>query len=298
MKALCVFFVSAGFAAFLAAQSPQEIPSETVVAIVEGRKFTAGDIERLLAAMGPQAQKNFAASPKPFIEQLGLLMKLSAMAEKNNLHNESPYKEQLEFSRMQILMQAQVDKASMDVDVSTDDAKKYYQANLDRYTQAKIRVIYISFVANPGASAAPKKPLSEEEARKKAEELVRQLRSGADFAQLATEHSEDRASAQKGGDFGTVKKSDNVPDHIKNAVFALKPGAISDPVKQPNGFYIFRADEIGTEPFEKVRDEIIKTLQMEGFQKWLDGVRAAVQVKIENEAFFAPRPAQPAKPKP
>ncbi len=297
MKALQILLLPAAAVCFWA-QAAEEIPANTVVATIEGRKFTADEMKRMIAAMGPQAQKNFDANPKTFIEQFALLMKLSNLAEQSKLDKESPYRERLEFSRMQILMQAQVDKASSEIDITGEDQKKYYEANLDRYTQARIRVIYISFVSNPQASGGPKKPLSEEEARKKAEDLVKKLRAGADFAELAQQHSDDASSAEKGGEYGSVKKSDNIPDHIKKAIFALKPGEVSDPVKQPNGFYIFRAEEIGVEPFEKVQDEIHKTLQTQLFQKWLDATRAAVQVKIENEAYFTPKPAQPAPPKP
>lgn len=285
-------------AAIVCSQAADEIPPKTVVAIIEGRKFTAEELTRMFDAMGPQAQKNFESNPKAFIEQFALLMKLSNLAEQNKLDKESPYRERLEFSRMQILMQAQVDKAALEINITADDQKKFYEANRDRYTQARIRVIYISFVSNPQVTSGGKKQLSEDEARKKAEDLVKKLRAGADFAELADQHSDDRSSAEKGGEYGVVKKSDNVPDHIKNAIFALKPGGISDPVKQPNGFYIFRADEIGTEPFDKVKEEIYKTLQTQLFQKWLDATRAAVQVKIENEAFFRPKPAQPEAPKP
>jgi parvulin-like peptidyl-prolyl isomerase len=297
MKALHILLWLAA-AACLWAQAAEEIPSKTVVATIEGRKFTKEEMQRMIAAMGPQAQKNFDSNPKAFIEQFGLLMKLSNLAEQNKLHNESPYRERIEFARMQILMQAQVDRVSFEINITEEDQKKYYEANLDRYTQARIRVIYIAFVSNPQPTASARKTLSEEEARKKAEDLVKKLRAGADFAELAEQHSDDSTSAQKGGDFGTVKKSDNVPDHIKKAVFALKQGEVSDPVRQPNGFYIFRADEIGTEPFDKAKEEIYKTLQTQQFQKWLDGTRAAVQLKIENEAFFTPKPAQAAPPKP
>lgn len=296
MKALRISFLSV--AAFLCMQAAEEIPPKTVVATIEGRKFTADELNRMFDAMGPQAQKNFESNPKTFIEQFALLMKLSNMAVENKLDKESPYRERLEYSRMQILMQAQVDKAASEINITPEDQKKFYEANLDRYTQARIRVIYVSFVANPEASGGGKKLLGEEDARKKAEDLVKKLRAGADFAELAKQHSEDRSSGEKGGEYGTIKKSDNVPDHIKNAVFALKSGEVSDPVRHPNGFYIFRADEIGTEPFDKVRDEIYKTLQTQLFQKWLDATRAAVQLKIENEAFFTPKPAKPEAPKP
>lgn len=297
MKSLLLLSFAAGMSLAAEPQSTppsagSNVPPETVVAIVEGRKLTARELENMLTAMGPQAQQNFNGNRKEFLRQLGLLMKLASLAEKNKLQDESPYRERLEFARMQILMQAQVDKAAGEVGVTAEEQKQYYENHKDRYTFAKIKVIYIPYAPVSSTSSGGKRILNEAEARAKADDLVKQLRGGADFAKLAAENSEDPTSAQKGGDFGTIRRSDNVPDAIKNTVFALKPGEVSDPVKQPNGFYILRVEEAGLEPFDKVKSEIFETLREQGFRKWLDEKRDAVQVEFTNEAYFStPAPA-------
>lgn len=303
MKSLLLLSLAAGIS--LAADAPNpspgttsNVPPETVVAIVEGRKLTARELENMLTAMGPQAQQNFNNNRKEFLRQFGLLMKLASLAEQNKLQYESPYRERLEFARMQILMQAEVDKAAGEVGVTAEQQRKYYETNKDRYTFAKIKVIYIPYAPTSSTSSGGKRILNETEARAKAEDLVKQLRSGADFAKLAAEHSEDPTSAQKGGDFGVVRRSDNVPDAIKNTVFALKPGEVSDPVKQPNGFYIFRVEQAGVEPFDQVKNEIFETLREQGFRKWLDEKQDAVQVEFTNEAYFSAQAPAAAQAKP
>lgn len=301
-------FLFAGlmFAQTAPAPAPPELPDlppETVVATISGRKLTAGEMKQLIAALPPQMQQNFSLNRKEFMRQYAMILELRRLAEKSGLDKESPIKERLDYVRTQILMQAQIDKASSDVTILGDDTKKYYDTHQDQFTEAKIKVIYISYSSAAAAQmiATGKKVLNEAEAKAKAESLVKQLRAGADFAKLAKENSEDVTSAGKGGDFGIVKKSDALPDAVKNVIFALKPAQVSDPVKQPNGFYVFRADEMAVVPYAKVKDTIYTQLHDEAFRKWLESVQKSVEVKFDNEAFFAqpataPRPPAPAAP--
>jgi peptidyl-prolyl cis-trans isomerase C len=280
-----------------------DLPLDTVVASIGGRKITAGEMQKIVTALPTQLQQNYAQDKKGFLKQYALLDQLAKLAEKAGLDKQSPAKERIDFARMQVLVQAQLEKASFDIDVSPDDQKKYYDANTDRFTEAKVKVIYVSYTAAAAAPAASsgKKTLNEAEAKAKAEDLVKQLRAGGDFAKLAKDNSEDPTSAGKGGDFGTIKKSDALPDDVKLTIFALKAGETSDPLKQPNGFYIFRTDEIGVQPYEKVKTEIYSTLKDQLFQKWLETTRTNLDVKFDSEAFFAqpappPAAAAPAKP--
>ena len=168
------------------------------------------------------------------------------------------------YNRMLALAQAQLQEAQNQVNVNPEEVQKYYDANKDAYTQARIKVIYIPFSPDPIRRNRPhprKKVLSESEAKAKAEKLYADFQAGADFVKLVKENSDDPASASKDGDFGTFRRSDQLPEEIKTAIFALKPGQVSKPVRQPNGFYIFRAEEIGTEPFDKVKAQITEDLQ-------------------------------------
>jgi parvulin-like peptidyl-prolyl isomerase len=175
--------------------------------------------------------------------------------------------------------------------VTADDVKAYYDKNADRYIQARLKVIYISFTASdkPLTDPSGKKVLSEAEAREKAEKLRKEILGGADFVKLAQLHSEDRISLQKDAEYGTIRKGDKLPNEIRNTVFALKVGEVSEPVRLPNGFYLFRAEESSRQPMEQVESELVTEIRQARFQEWLNNQRSAVKVTIENEAFFKPR---------
>ena len=99
--------------------------------------------------------------------------------------------------------------------------------------------------------------------------------------------------AAKDGDFGVITQDSSYPKAIKDAVFALKQGEISAPIKQPSDFYIIRAEEVGQEPYNDVIPQISQAIRLAKYAEWLKGMQAQYNVKIDNPAYFAPRaPAQ------
>jgi peptidyl-prolyl cis-trans isomerase C len=61
---------------------------------------------------------------------------------------------------------------------------------------------------------------------------------------------------------------------------------VSDPVRQPNGFYIFRADAVSEKPFLEVRDQIFIELKNQRLKEWLETTTKNLDIKYENEQFF------------
>jgi len=278
MKSLAVFALA------LCSVAPAQEP-DTVVARYGDKTLTAAELTAIIRINPSEAQKNMLKDPKGFIEQLALVRTLAAMAEKAKLDHQSPLKEELEAFRSQRLAQAQITAASNATLVSAEEQKQFYAANQDRYTQAKVKVLFISFGGKTDPQA--KKLLTEAEAKAKIDKLLAEIRAGADFVKVLKEHSEDKESVAKDGDFDPIRKSDGVPDHIKNAIFSLKPGQVSDPVRVANGFYLFRLEDLSTRSFEQVRDDIYIEMRQARFNEWLEKIRKSLDVKIENEDFFS-----------
>jgi peptidyl-prolyl cis-trans isomerase C len=274
------------------AQAP--VSSDTVVAEVNGQKLTAGDIETAVSGAPPEIKRNFDTNRKEFLQQYALMLRLVEMAEKAKLDERSPYKQQLEWTHNQVLMQAQITEYGNHINVLPEEMKRFYEANREHYQQAKLKVIYIPFASTPPPQTDPKakKVMTEAEAKAKAESLLEQIRQGADFVKLVKEHSEDPTSVAKNGDFGAIHRSDNIPEVIKQTVFALKPGEVSAPVRQANGYYLFRVEETGTRPYEEVKGELEQQVRQQRFREWFESVRKSVDVKYENETYFSAPPAK------
>jgi len=266
------------------------LPPDAVVATVDGRKVTAAQLQVILRALPPAQQEEALRVPQTFLGQFGLLQKLSELAEKEGLDQRTPTKEQLAYNRMLALTQAKLAEGQAGIKVTPEDVKSFYDGNADLFSTVQVKVIYIPFSlsADTPQGAAGKTVLSEKEAKAKADKLYAELKAGADFVKLVKEHSEDATSASKDGDFGSLRQSDRLPPEIKSAVFALKRGEVSQPVRQPNGYYLFRAEEAGVEPLEKVREQVVRDLRNSRFNEWVQNTQKSVQVKIEDEAAFAP----------
>src|SRR5713226_8176460 len=140
------------------------------------------------------------------------------------------------------------------VQVSDDMLKLQYQANIQQYqVPNRVHVEHILFMTVSKTTDA-----EVEEVRKKAEDVLRQVKKGGKFEDLAKKYSEDPGSKDKGGDLSWITQGQTVPEFQKTA-FTLSPGQVSDLVKTQYGFHIIKVLEketAHTKPFEEVKDSL------------------------------------------
>ena len=97
------------------------------------------------------------------------------------------------------------------------------------------------------------------QARQKADSLHAELTSGAAFERIAREHSDDRRSAQKGGDLGYVQPSQRLPDAFLGAIDTLETGQTSDVLETRFGYHVLRlVDRKEQQSFEEAYDALKK----------------------------------------
>jgi peptidyl-prolyl cis-trans isomerase C len=280
----------------VATAPPPAVSSDAVVAEVNGKKYTAAEMDKVIAMLPAQYQAAARAQPQ-MLSQVFLMQRLAEDAEKAGLDQREPYKDQLQLQRMQALSTIELSDMRNTMRVAEADEQKYYAENPDKFKEVKVRVIHIGFSpasAKPAADGA--RPLTETEARVKIDDVAKQLKEGADFGKLAHDVSDDKASAAKDGDFGVIGQSSAYPASLKQAVFALKQGEVSAPIKEGDGFYLIRAEEVKEKPFNETVMQIMDTLKQSQFQAWLKGLQGQYNVKIENPAYFSPRVPSPVPP--
>jgi parvulin-like peptidyl-prolyl isomerase len=261
-------------------------PDTVVASFGNGQNLTIGELKTFLAAMPPNMQQSAQRDRRAFVTQFALMHRLAELAEAAKLDQRTPTRESLAFNRLNVLMNAQLHEVLDGIQVPPADAQAFYDQNKTRFSQVKVKAIYIPFSGTAAGADAPKH-LSEAEAEAKITKLRTSIAAGADFVKMVKENSEDQTSAAKDGDFGTIRRTDNLPEAIRNAIFKLKAGEVSEPVKQPNGFYLFRAEEISAQPFNEVQDEIVNELKQTRFREYMDQTTRSLNLKIENEAFFS-----------
>ncbi len=145
-----------------------------------------------------------------------------------------------------------LDAVAAQIEVSADDVKQYYEQNTKQYARGEERqASHILITADASASAEQKKL-----ARGQAEKLLAQVKKNpAQFAELAKKNSQDPGSAAKGGDLGFFPRG-AMTGPFEEAVFAMKPGEISDIVESQFGYHIIRLTGVKGHGFEDVRKSV------------------------------------------
>lgn len=125
-----------------------------------------------------------------------------------------------------------------DIIISNDDIATYYNANKVKFKIPEgVKAHHILLAINPGAPADEK-----ERVRKRALDLIKQLKSGSDFATLAKANSDDPGSKEDGGDLGAFTRGQMVKP-FEDAAFGATAGQIVGPVETQFGFHIIKVDE-------------------------------------------------------
>lgn len=123
------------------------------------------------------------------------------------------------------------------IKISRREVEEFFQTMKDSLPELKETVDISHILINVRAG-----DLSEQTGREKITDLLQQVKSGVDFAELCRKYSEDPGSAGRGGEIGFMERGDFVPE-FEEVAFLLEPGQISDVVKSRFGFHIIQCLE-------------------------------------------------------
>lgn len=170
----------------------------------------------------------------------------------------------------------------------TDEAlKEYYDGHKSEFVAREQREMRHILIAVAGDADEA----TDQAAKQKAEDLLQQIRAGADFAELAKENSDDPGSAEKGGDLGWVERGLMVPP-FEDAAFALDKGSVSDVVKTDFGYHIIQVTDIrggSSAGFAEMRDEVEKAYRkFEAESLYFDYADRLAETAYENPSSLAP----------
>jgi peptidyl-prolyl cis-trans isomerase D len=171
-----------------------------------------------------------------------------------------------------------IDAVRTKVTIPPADVERAYNNGIDQYTTPEqVRASHILLKTEGKDDAAVKT---------KAEEILKQARAGADFADLAKKNSEDDASAKNGGDLDYFGRGRMVPE-FDAAVFAMAPGQISDLVKTQYGYHIIKLVDkktATTRTLAEVRQQITDQLAYERAQAQAADLSTALEKQISKPA--------------
>lgn len=149
--------------------------------------------------------------------------------------------------------------------VTDKQIQKYYDENV--YGDISCKHILITPAVTDNMSDEDKTK-ADKEALQKAKDIIKKLKNGESFDDLAKEYSDDTSNKDKGGDLGYFNTGDML-EEFEKAAFALKKGKYTTtPVKTKYGYHIIlKTDEKEKPSLEDKKEEIIKTLASEAKSK-------------------------------
>ncbi|MGA9528334.1 MAG: peptidyl-prolyl cis-trans isomerase [Terriglobales bacterium] len=158
-------------------------------------------------------------------------------ANKTRYNNSIPEKRQIKYA---LIDSAKIGAATP---VTDQDLQAYYDQHREEYRvpeQVKVRHILIKTPLPGPDGKEDAKGVAD--ARAKAEDVLKQLKAGGDFAKIAEKYSDDPGSAKEGGELGWIGRGRTVPEFEK-AAFSLPKGQISDLIKSSYGFHIIQVED-------------------------------------------------------
>ncbi len=288
--------------AFATSTPAQEIVRpDDVVAVIADVEYTAAEIDLLRSSLPINYRKSASTMDNgAFLRVYAGLLGFAKRAEEEGLTEKEPYRTQLEFIQLDYFAQIYVRDLSKSITISEEDYQAYYDAHPSEFEKREVSAIYIDYSLDPEKAAAVngERPLSENEARLKAKDLVKRLKAGANFAELAEQHSTDSISAEKGGELGSFKHDAKIPTPLKDVIFSLELGAFSEARQHGGRFYIFQVTGVESQPLQQVKNAMATKIQSAKLKKTVAEIRGAVSVDVRNEAYMKLKPSPPQERKP
>ncbi len=189
--------------------------------------------------------------------------------------SQKDYRKETEENMIYSYMRQQQRKSASTV--SPVKIEQFYAENKDRFNQedgVHLRLIQVARATDD----------TDDTLRAKADDIMKQLRAGGSFADIARLYSQD-SRRTKGGDWGWQRRSD-LRKEFSDVLFTLEKGQYAEPIIMPEGAFILFVEErkhAGILPLNEVRDQIEKMLVQQSArqaqERWLEKLRRNGYVK-------------------
>lgn len=242
-----------------------------VLAIVNGKEVTVGEVDQAAGDLDPQfsrlpvEQRRLAA-----LAALIDIKAFSTEAEKEKLDQTDEFKRRMDFLRERALHNEYFKDAVVDK-ISDEDVRARYDKEIAAIPpQVEVRARHILV-----------------KTKEEAEAIIKKLEGGSKFEELAKENSTD-GTAANGGDLGYFTEGQMVPEFEK-AAFALKPGEYTkEPVETQFGFHVIQQEDRRTKQppaFDQVADQIRSIVMRERYVELVKKLRDGLKIEYKDSVI-------------
>ncbi|PCR94548.1 peptidylprolyl isomerase [Pseudomonas fluorescens] len=273
----------------VAAQQPAPVIAANAgpaVARLGNQQVSPEELQALLAAVPPQTREQLRGNREALERWIRSRLAEKAVLEQADAQGWAQRPDVVRQTRAateQIVFRdylQSVSKVPADYPSAAELQQAYDAGKANWQTPALYRVSQIFLGVN--------EPQNLDAVRKQAAELSKKAQaSPAEFAALAKEFSQDRFTAERGGDTGLQPLQQLVPE-VRGAVARLKVGAVSEPVQSSAGFHVIKLTEqqpARTATLDELRDQLTQALraqrQEQIAQAYLDGMLNTATLSID-----------------
>ena len=244
------------------ARAAQEVAIDTV-AFVDGKPITLTQVRELAEEMPPLEEMSFEQVYPNLLEMLINNRVIMQGAQKAGVLDRPEIKTQLRLAKEQIVGQTYLDEL-LAAHVSEEELRSLYDKELKNFRrEEEIHAKHILV-----------------KTEKEAQDIIVQLKAGADFSELANKKSLDENT--EGGDLGYFTKSMMIPE-FGDAVFDMKKGQLSAPIKTAFGWHVVLVEDkrLANPPaFEDVREDILHIAMEAKLPAVLEEEREKMNVRV------------------
>ncbi|WP_206861109.1 peptidyl-prolyl cis-trans isomerase [Lysobacter changpingensis] len=257
--------------------------SMLAVGVGSSNFVTSAEMDRLLRLMGERRDVSLVLLPPPAPDTAEVsAAEIQKWYDEHAAQFRAPETVEIEY--------VEVDASKLPAAAPADDAtlRQRYEQEKNRFVEAEQRLAsHILVRVAENADAATQKA-----AEDKAKRLAEQAKApGADFAALARANSDDTGSQATGGDLGWVAKGMMVAP-FEDALFAMKAGDVSGPVKSEFGWHVIQLREVQSgaqQTFEQVRDALAaEQAEVDRERTVSDFTSRLVDLTLKNPSSLAP----------
>ena len=200
---------------------------------------------------------------------------------KTNSLSEEDFRHDLELSiRVQKLLELKVAHVE---EATSEEVETFYTQNLDRFVQPEsLDLRHLMVKVEEGADDPTRSA-----AQTKAEELRQQILDGADFAELASQHSDDPASRERGGALESIKRN-VMQKPLNDAAFSLQPGELSSVLATPFGFHLLLVEARNPEQpialpdvADRIRMQLTQVRKKQILDEYVTALKNQARIEIQ-----------------
>jgi foldase protein PrsA len=195
-------------------------------------------------------------------------------------------------TRERLLLERMKAAVTTGLSVTAEEAKAYYEAHKTDYVQQEQRktshILISPFQATGTTATSVPTQADWDAAQAEAEKVRGEIQNGADFATEAKKYSDDATTKDAGGELGLITRGQMVPA-FEDAVFSLKKGELSQPVKTQYGYHLIEVTDIVPEKqlsydevSENIKSSLLERKQADAWQTWLTKQKSDLGVEYRN----------------